>query len=131
MKGFIAVTLVSTLQFATALAGDQSPGAQLLGSGQTSQPTDPEAGSPPVDSAPDATLQLQGGSAAAGIGYVWGKGKLNYQGADHKFSIRGVSVIDVGGAKIDATGAVMHLSTLQDFAGTYTAWGAGVRTLVT
>ena len=126
MKGFIAVTLVSTLQFATALAGEQSPGAQLLGSGQTSQPTDPEAGSPPVDSPADATLQLQGGSAAAGIGYVWGKGKLNYQGADHKFSIRGVSVIDVGAAKIDATGAVMHLSTLQDFAGTYTAWGAGL-----
>jgi len=126
MKALIPFTLACTLPFMTALAGDQSPGAQLLGTGETSPPTEQEASPPPADSPTDATLQLQGGSVAAGIGYVWGKGTLSYQGADHRFSISGVSVVDIGGAKIDATGAVMHLSTLQDFAGTYTAWGAGL-----
>jgi hypothetical protein len=126
MKALIPVTLACTLQFVTALADDQSPGAQLLATGQTSQPVEQEASPPPADSPADGTLHLQGGSLAAGIGYVWGKGTLSYQGADHKFSINGVSVVDVGGAKIDATGAVMHLSTLQDFEGTYTAWGAGL-----
>jgi hypothetical protein len=126
MKALIPVTLACTLQFVTVLAGDQSPGAQALGTGQISQAADQEANPPPADSPTDATLLLQGGSVAAGIGYVWGKGTLSYQGADHTFSINGVSVVDVGGAKIDATGAVMHLSALQDFAGTYTAWGAGL-----
>ena len=42
------------------------------------------------------------------------------------FRISGASVVDVGGAKIEATGLVMHLGTLRDFSGTYVAWGAGL-----
>jgi hypothetical protein len=78
------------------------------------------------DAATDATIQLQGGSVAAGIGYIWGHGTMNYQGSDHKFTIHGVSVVDVGGAKITASGVVMHLGKLSDFEGTYTAWTAGL-----
>jgi hypothetical protein len=78
------------------------------------------------DTSPDATLQLHGGSIAAGIGYVWGHGKVSYEGSDHSFNIRGVSVVDVGGASISATGVVMHLHKLADFSGRYVAWGAGV-----
>jgi hypothetical protein len=126
MKGLIVVMLASTLMLAIAFAEDQNPGAQLLGTGQTSPPADQDASPPTVDAPSDATLRLQGGSFAAGIGYVWGKGTVNYQGADHKFSLSGVSVVDVGGAKITATGDVMHLSKLDDFAGTYVAWGAGI-----
>jgi hypothetical protein len=77
------------------------------------------------ESHPDGTLTLQGGAVAAGIGWVWGHGVVNYQGADHKFAIHGVSVVDVGGSKISATGVVMHLTKLSDFNGTYTAWTAG------
>ena len=80
----------------------------------------------PRDTTPDATLQLHGGSVAAGIGYIWGHGKVSYQGSDHSFNIRGVSVVDVGGASITATGVVMHLDKLADFSGRYVAWGAGV-----
>jgi len=36
MKALIPFTLACTLPFMTALAGDKSPGAQLLGSGATS-----------------------------------------------------------------------------------------------
>jgi hypothetical protein len=34
-------------------------------------------------------------------------------------------VVDVGAAKISATGEVTHLTSLSDFAGIYTAWSAG------
>jgi hypothetical protein len=108
MKGVIALVLASTLPFAIVLAADQAP-------------PDQAAEPPPVDSQTDATLRLEGGSVAAGIGYVLGTGTVNYQGADHKFRISGVSVVDVGGAKIEATGLVMHLGTLGDFSGTYVA----------
>jgi hypothetical protein len=89
-------------------------------------PPPPEAPADPRDSTPDATLQLHGGSVAAGIGFVWGHGTVNYQGMDHSFAIHGVSVVDVGGASISATGVVMNLKQLKDLAGKYVAWGAGI-----
>jgi hypothetical protein len=76
--------------------------------------------------APDATVSLDAGSIAAGIGYVWGHGKVDYQNTPHKFSISGLSLLDVGGASISATGYVYHLSKLSDFAGKYTSYSAGV-----
>jgi hypothetical protein len=79
-----------------------------------------------TDDRPDATVDLNGGSFALGVGYVWGKGDLNYQGTKHKFKLSGVSVVDVGGAHITASGDVYHLSKLQDFNGNYTAATAGL-----
>ena len=75
--------------------------------------------------APDATLHLEGGAVAAGIGYVWGNGKVDYKGAPHAFGISGLSIVDVGAAKIDAAGNVYNLKQLGDFNGTYTAFAAG------
>jgi len=75
--------------------------------------------------APDAALSLSGGAVAAGVGYVWGSGQLDYQGAPHAVKVSGLSVLDVGGAKISATGSVYHLKALKDFNGTYTAFAAG------
>ena len=75
--------------------------------------------------APDATLNLTGGAVAAGIGYVWGSGQLDYQGAPHPVKVSGLSVVDVGAAKISASGSVYHLKALKDFNGTYTAFAAG------
>jgi hypothetical protein len=81
---------------------------------------------PAADNAPpDATLQVHGGSFALGVGLIWGKGTLTYQGTDHNFIISGVSIGDLGGAKFTATGPVSHIANLSDFEGSYVAWGMG------
>jgi hypothetical protein len=83
---------------------------------------------PPVapDAQPDATVNLTGGSVAAGIGYVWGHGKLTFQDKVHPFSLSGVSVVDVGASNISATGKVYNLKNLADFAGNYVDASAGI-----
>jgi hypothetical protein len=80
----------------------------------------------PDDAKPDATLTLSGGSVAAGIGYTWGHGELKTGDQSQKFSIKGVSVVDVGATGFDATGNVYNLKTPADFSGNYVAAGAGV-----
>jgi hypothetical protein len=78
------------------------------------------------DASPDATLTLKGGSVAAGIGYTWGHGELNYNDGSYKFTIKGVSIVDVGAADFTASGHVYRLKQLSDFAGNYVAAGAGI-----
>ena len=78
-----------------------------------------------ADKQPDATFNLSGGSVAAGVGYVWGHGTLHYKGADYPFSIDGLSVLDVGAQGIDAAGEVYNLSSIDDFAGSYSGLAAG------
>jgi len=75
--------------------------------------------------APDAALSLSGGAVAAGIGFVWGSGQLDYKGSPHPVKVSGLSIVDVGAAKIDATGSVYNLKSLKDFNGTYTTFSAG------
>ena len=77
------------------------------------------------ESKPDATLQLSEGAIAVGVGYLWGGGTLNYQGAAHKFSVSGVSIVDAGAAHLSATGEVYHLNKLSDFEGNFVAFDAG------
>jgi len=79
-----------------------------------------------ADAQPDATVSLKAGSVAAGIGYTWGNGDLSYGGDTHKFSISGVSVVDVGVTDITASGVVYNLKSLSDFAGNYVAASAGI-----
>jgi hypothetical protein len=79
-----------------------------------------------ADAQPDATVVLNAGSVAAGIGYTWGKGDLTYNNQTHKFSISGVSIVDAGAANITATGSVYNLNKLSDFAGNYVAASAGL-----
>jgi hypothetical protein len=74
---------------------------------------------------PDATLTLSTGSVAVGIGFTWGNGTLTYQGKEHPFSIEGLSVVDVGVSKAEATGVVYNLKKLEDFNGNYTGVTAG------
>ena len=67
----------------------------------------------------DGTLDFSGGSIAAGIGFVWGHGELNYGGQSHSFKISGLSIVDVGAANISASGQVYNLKSLADFNGNY------------
>ena len=76
---------------------------------------------------PNATLQLSGGSVAAGIGFSWGKGTLTYKGKDYPISVNGLSLGKVGVTSSSANGEVFNLKHLQDFNGHYHAGGAGRR----
>jgi hypothetical protein len=62
---------------------------------------------------------------ALGIGVSWGDGKLTFQGKDHVFDVKGLSVIDLGVSKVTATGEVFNLKKLSDFSGNYVAGQAG------
>ena len=78
------------------------------------------------DASPDATLTLKGGSVAVGVGYTWGHGDVKYGGESRSFTIKGISIVDVGATNLSATGNVYHLSKLADFSGNYVAAEAGV-----
>ena len=78
-----------------------------------------------AENQPDATFNLSAGSVAVGVGYEWGRGTLHYDGADYPFTISGLTVLDVGGGKIDATGEVYNLRKVEDFAGSYSGVDAG------
>jgi hypothetical protein len=72
-----------------------------------------------VVESPDATITISGGVIALGIGYEWAQGTLTYQGRTYPFRVRGMSVMDIGAAKITGTGEVYHLRSLADFEGDY------------
>ncbi len=74
---------------------------------------------------PDATLTLSEGSVAVGIGYSWGKGTLSYKGKSYPVKVEGLSVGEVGVTRATARGDVFNLAKIEDFAGNYTAAGAG------
>jgi hypothetical protein len=59
-----------------------------------------------------------GPCVAAGIGYTWGQGELDYHNGSHRFSIKGVSVVDAGATDFSASGGVYHLKTLRTSLGT-------------
>jgi hypothetical protein len=94
-------------------------GAAFAGSAESQTPV---AG----DAQPDAQVTLQGGSVAAGVGFTWGHGELKYRDGSRTFSIKGVSVVDVGATNFSATGVVYNLADVGDFAGNYVALGAGM-----
>jgi hypothetical protein len=74
---------------------------------------------------PDATIELSGGSVAAGIGYTWGTGMLIYQGRLFRLQVSGLSIADVGITSYTATGDVYNLAKPSDIVGTYGAVTAG------
>ena len=77
------------------------------------------------DGPPSGKVSVESKSVAIGIGVSWGDGVLTYQGKTHKFSVNGLSVVDLGVAKVSANGEVYHLKKLSDFAGNYVAGEAG------
>lgn len=86
----------------------------------------PPSTSTAITGAPDATIELSGGQVAAGIGYQWGHGDIIFQGQKHRFSLSGLSIVDVGASSYTASGLVYNLHNLSDFSGHFVAAGAGV-----
>ena len=74
---------------------------------------------------PSGKVSVESKSVALGVGVSWGDGVLSFQGKDHKFSVNGLSVVDLGVAKVSATGEVFNLKKLSDFNGNYVAGQAG------
>jgi len=72
-----------------------------------------------------ADITFSGGDIAAGVGISWGDGQLHFKGKTYPFALHGLSVADVGIAKIDATGDVYNLQRVQDFPGSYVAVSVG------
>jgi len=107
---FLSPIVIACIFVSSACLGDD------LSTTQTSNP----------QSEPDATIVMSGGSIAAGIGYVWGHGELVYGGQKRKFSVSGLSIVDVGVADISATGVVYNLKSPEDFNGNYAAVSAGL-----
>lgn len=78
-----------------------------------------------VTAPPPPFVSMESTSIAAGIGLSWGEGILSFEGQRHAFSVKGMSLIDVGVAKQISEGAVSNLTSLSDFAGRYVAVEAG------
>jgi hypothetical protein len=78
------------------------------------------------DHVPSARVAIETKSMAAGIGFSWGYGKLNFNGREYRFSIDGVTFIDFGLSKSSAVGEVYNLVDLADFEGNYVAAEASV-----
>ncbi len=71
------------------------------------------------------TVTIESTSIALGIGVTWGEGKLTYEGKVYKFSVSGLSVVDLGLSSVTATGKVYRLNKLEDFPGNFVAGQAG------
>lgn len=75
---------------------------------------------------PSGKVTLESTSIAAGIGVSWGDGKLTFKGKSYPFSVDGLSLVDWGISKANASGDVYNLTDVGKFAGTYVAAEAGL-----
>jgi hypothetical protein len=74
---------------------------------------------------PSGTIELTGGSVAAGIGYTWAKGVLIFGGKQYPLTVSGLSIVHVGISHYTASGTVYDLNQVSDINGIYTAVSAG------
>jgi hypothetical protein len=74
--------------------------------------------------APDAVIELSGGSVAVGIGYSWGHGTVIFHGKRYPVTVSGVSLASVGANGYTAAGSVYGLKSLRDIDGVYTSAAA-------
>lgn len=77
----------------------------------------------PARAAEDTTglITIETMSVAAGLGYTWGNGVLEFRGQRYPFIVRGFSLVDVGVARRVAKGEVYGLKSPEDFEGTFMA----------
>ena len=100
----------------TAMACAIFSGATLADSTETSSTAD----------VPSATIELSGGAVAAGIGFQWGHGEVVFEGQKHRFSVSGLSIVDVGASSYTASGLVYNLHDINDLNGNFTQVSAGM-----
>lgn len=94
----------------------------IAGCSQPAPPPPPaQAGAGPTD----GTVSFSGGAIAAGIGFQWGNGVLQWRGGQYPFRVTGLSVVDVGVSSVTASGTVRNLRNLADFNGNYVSISAG------
>ena len=74
---------------------------------------------------PSGPVAIESTSDALGIGVSWGDGKLSFKGKTYPFTIKGLSVIDLGVSKVSASGKVFNLTKVEDFTGNFVAGQAG------
>lgn len=79
----------------------------------------------PAQSDTKGKVTLESKSVALGVGVSWGDGILEYRGKKYPFTVRGLSVVDLGVSKITAKGDVVNLKTLSDFDDNYALAKAG------
>jgi len=73
------------------------------------------------------TLTLESTSIAVGVGVTWGHGTFTmHDGTTHKVKVKGLSLVDLGITKIEATGEVFNLVEAKDLKGTFVTGEAGV-----
>src|SRR5947209_19502942 len=72
------------------------------------------------DGAESVTVKLSGGSTAVGVGANWGDGILTFEGYQYPFSVRGLTIGDVGAHGFTGSGSVHNLKRPEDFSGNYT-----------
>ncbi len=68
---------------------------------------------------PDGTIQVTTTSIAVGVGATWGDGTLTFKGKDHAFTVKGLSLTDLGIGNAAVKVNVYNLRKLEDFAGKY------------
>ena len=81
-----------------------------------------------VEPAPavSGTISFSSTAVAAGIGFTWGDGTLTMaDGSTHGFTVKGLSLVDVGISSVKAEGEVYHLVEPKDLEGTYFTGEAG------
>ena len=100
----------------TAMACALFSGATLADNTQTSSTED----------MPSVTIELSGGAVAAGIGFQWGHGDVVFEGQKHRFSVSGLSIVDVGASSYSASGLVYNLHDINDLNGNFTQVSAGM-----
>jgi len=70
-------------------------------------------------------VSIEAETIAVGIGATRGTGTLTYQGKEYAFTVKGVSLLDIGVSKVQAKGEVADLKKVEDFEGTYASVAAG------
>lgn len=110
----IAFGLVLALGTPTVLADEMGAGGMRVAPAKK-----------PVEAPPPPWVEIQRTSVALGVGLSWGDGTLLFEGERHPFSVKGLSVLDLGVARMIANGDVHNLARLSDFEGRYVAVEAG------
>ena len=112
---------LSLVPLAGALADDVGGGEVIMIEKQTAVVVAEQ----PVTAPPPPFVEFDTTSIAAGIGARFGDGTLLVGGQEYKFSVKGVSLGDVGVASIVGSGHVENLENVSDFEGRYVAVEAG------